>query len=258
MIESPIAMNAALVNSRPMSPPTLDSSPPENCACGNGRADWGMQRFFQRNNRSDNQDPLDELKLHEGFSYLHLPKFAGGGCHISCSGEHINRRAVPLQFQAFVGMLGSLAVGRRLSECSKTELEKLKAYGELFKKLRPVIHNGDFYRIASHFEHPYAVYEYVLPDASEAVVFFFGHALQFSGRLPLFRLRGLDPRGHYELESYGKPEGDDEKYGKPLYDVEEDLNGNSSGAGLMSIGIRPFLTGDFASRIVHIKRKETV
>ena len=228
----------------------------ENCACGNGRADWGMQRFFQRNNRSDNQDPLDELKLHEGFSYLHLPKFAGGGCHISRSVGHINRRTIPLQFQAFAGMLGSLAVGRRLSECSKTELEKLKAYGELFKKLRPVIHNGDFYRIASHFEHPYAVYEYVLPDASEAVVFFFGHALQFSGRLPLFRLRGLDPQGRYELESYGKPEDDDEKYGKPLYDVKEDLNGSCSGAGLMSIGIRPFLTGDFASRIIHIKRKD--
>ena len=88
------------------------------------------------------------------------------------------------------------------------------------------------------------------------MVFFFGHALQFSGRLPLFRLRGLDPQGRYEMESYGKPEDDDEKYGKPLYDVKEDLNGSCSGAGLMSIGIRPFLTGDFASRIIHIKRKD--
>lgn len=227
----------------------------ENCACGNGRADWGFQRFFNRNNRSDNQDSLDELKLHEGFSYLHLPKFAGGGCHISRYTGHINRRTIPMQFQAYTGMLGSLAIGRKLAECPETERNALREYGILYKKLRNAIHNGDFHRLASHFEHPYAVYEYVLPDRSEAVVFFFGHALQFSGRLPLFRLRGLDPEGIYELTPYGEP-GEEKirQYGTALYDVTESLRGKRSGAGLMSVGIRAALFGDFASRIVHLKK----
>lgn len=228
----------------------------ENCACGNGRADWGMQRFFGRCNRSDNQDSLDELKLHEGFSYLHLPKFAGGGCHISLYTGLANRRTIPLQFQAYTGMLGSLAIGRNLSGCSETELAAFREYGSLFKKLRNAVHNGDFYRIASHFDHPYAVYEYVLPDTSEAVVFLFGHALQFSDRLPLFRLRGLDPEGIYELSSYGTAEEGSEKYEKVLYDAAEYLDGKRSGAGLMSVGIRAALFGDFASRIVHIRKTE--
>ena len=160
-----------------------------------------------------------------------------------------------MQFQAYTGMLGSLAIGRKLAECSEAERKALREYGVLYKKLRNTIHNGDFHRIASHFDHPYAVYEYVLPDCSEAVVFFFGHALQFSGRLPLFRLHGLDPDGIYELTPYGEP-GEEEvrQYGTALYDVRESLRGKRSGAGLMSVGIRASLFGDFASRIVHLKK----
>ena len=50
----------------------------ENCASGGRRVDFAMAEFSGRINRSDNQDPVDELKLHEGFSMFMLPKFAGG------------------------------------------------------------------------------------------------------------------------------------------------------------------------------------
>ena len=50
----------------------------ENCVSGGRRVDFAMAEFSGRINRSDNQDPVDELKLHEGFSMFMLPKFAGG------------------------------------------------------------------------------------------------------------------------------------------------------------------------------------
>ena len=42
-----------------------------------------MDRYFCRINSSDNQDTLDVLDIEEGFSYLHHPRMAGGGCQIS-------------------------------------------------------------------------------------------------------------------------------------------------------------------------------
>ena len=57
----------------------------ENCAAGSGRCDLAMDRYFARINRSDNQDTFDALQIEEGFTYLHLPKMAGGGCQISHS-----------------------------------------------------------------------------------------------------------------------------------------------------------------------------
>ena len=55
----------------------------ENSAGGGKRTDLGMLKFAGRMHRSDNQDPVDSLKMHEGFTYLLPSKFAGGACFIS-------------------------------------------------------------------------------------------------------------------------------------------------------------------------------
>ena len=84
----------------------------ENCAAGGHRTDLSMLHFSGRINRSDNQDPLDILTLHEGFSYYMLPKLAGGGCHISdVFTYHINHRTSPMRFQAHVEMMGLIGAG---------------------------------------------------------------------------------------------------------------------------------------------------
>jgi alpha-galactosidase len=65
----------------------------ENCAAGGGRGDLLMDSVFGRINRSDNQDPLDVLKMHEGFTWLHPSKLAGGACHISDGFRNMNLRS---------------------------------------------------------------------------------------------------------------------------------------------------------------------
>ncbi len=220
----------------------------ENCACGNFRSDWGFDRFAFRINRSDNQDGLDMLKLHEGFLCLHQTKAAGGGCHIS---DHyffdFNQREVPRRFQAFAGMLGSLSIGVDLTRADPETMESLRRYGALYKKLRPTVQNGLYYRIASCYDHPYACYEFVAPDRSEAVVFFFAHGLQLQQRLPAFRLRGLDDQSRYTPTLYGALAGD----GCTTTELPERL-----GRQLAVFGIDMQLHGDLDCRIVHLKRKD--
>lgn len=220
----------------------------ENCASGGARISLQMSRSFGRVNRSDNQDPLDILKLHEGFTSLNHPRMAGGACHISDTMAHVNNRKTPLKFQAYCGMLGSLACGKNLLTCPEQEIAEIRSYVELYKKLRPVIHRGDLYRLVSAFTHPYAVYAYVSQDKAEAVIFVLGMSIQFADKIPPFRVPGLDPDAVYDIVCHGN-------------EIEECWNTaireypSVSGALLASAGIRAELTGDYDCKILHLKRK---
>ncbi|MBE7038722.1 MAG: hypothetical protein E7404_07475 [Ruminococcaceae bacterium] len=204
----------------------------ENCAAGGFRADLGMLEFSGRMNRSDNQDPYDVLKLHEGFSTFILPKLAGGGCHISDFYTHfMNSRTSKMKFQAHVGMMGSLAIGKNLNEITEDEKKELKEYTNLYKEIRHIVNHGNLYRIESAFQKPYAVFEYVTEDKNEAVVFAFSSSLQFAKMPERIFLEGLDEDKMYDVEGYGI----------------------KSGKGLMNVGIQIFLRGDMDSKVIKIR-----
>lgn len=205
----------------------------ENCASGGMRIDLGMLKFSGRINRSDNQDPLDILKLHEGYSYFMLPKLAGGGCHISdMYTKYFNNRVSTMKYQAHVAMAGSLAIGKNLVDMSPEQLNELKEYVDLYKKIRHVVHLGDLYRLVSPREKSYAVFEYVSKDKSEAVLFVLGQSMQFMQVPERLKILGLEEEALYEVENYGVFSGD----------------------GLQKIGLQISLTGDMDSEIIYMKR----
>jgi len=218
----------------------------ENCANGAGRADLSMDRCFGRINRSDNQDTLDILRLHEGFTWLHPSRMAGGACHISDAPFGINLRRVPMKFQAYAGMMGSLAVGKNLPACTVEELAEIRSYIELYKQLRHIPQFGEIYRLASHYEHPYAAFEFVSEDKTEALVFAFGHSIQFANRVPAFKLHGLIPDAVYAIECFGNNP-------QTGYTASISEYNPVSGCGLQEIGVRVELLGDYDARILHLK-----
>ena len=207
----------------------------ENCSSGGRRVDLGMLRFSGRINRSDDQDTLDMIAIHEGFSTFMLPKLAGGGCHISdVYSSFFNERRTTMRYQAHASMLGSMAIGRNLNTLTDEETEELRSYTQLYKEIRGIVALGDFYRLVSLREHNYAAYEAVSKDQSEGVVFVFGRNMQF-GEIPnRLRLRGLDPDAHYRAEGIGV----------------------FSGSGLMTIGMPFRLKGDFQSQVVRLFRAD--
>ncbi|MBS1370319.1 MAG: alpha-galactosidase [Lentisphaeria bacterium] len=218
----------------------------ENCASGGARSDLAMSRSFGRINRSDNQDPLDILRLHEGFSRMHLPGLAGGACHISDDMFYVNHRRMPLEFQALAGMLGSLAVGKKLSACSDMELEAIREWGELYKQIRDITWHGEFYRLIPLEERPYAAFEYVSKDRSRALLFLFVRETQFSMRLPAIRLRGLAREGVYTLRRYGA---------EPVPEYGEDLRPRS-GNSLMEIGLQADMLEGWRARLYLMEQEK--
>lgn len=209
----------------------------ENCAAGAGRADLSMDRCFGRMNRSDNQDTLDILRLHEGFTWLHPSRMAGGACHISDSIYGINMRRVPMKFQAYAGMMGSLAVGKNLLACTADELAEIRSYADLYKRLRHIPQLGELYRLISHFDFPYAAFEFVAMDKTEALLFVFSHSIQFGYKIPAIRCHGLQPEAIYTVTSVGG-----EAYA------------TMSGLGLEEIGLSVELLGDYDAKIIHLRQ----
>ena len=226
----------------------------ENCASGSGRLDLKMDEYFARINRSDNQDTLDILDIHEGFTYLHPSKMAGGGCQISRSYSYfINHREVPLRFMAHAACMSWLSLGIAVDQSPPEELAECAGYIALYKRIRHIVDLGELYRHASYREtRRYAAFEFVLPDGSEALLFVFGHGLRHAEVLPEFRLHALNPQAIYDVTRYGDhldPERDafcchPDPECRPL-----------SGRALMAHGVGVHLRGDLDSRILHVKEQ---
>ena len=210
----------------------------ENCASGGGRADFGMVPMADRTNRSDNADPVDVMKLHEGFSTFFVPKLAGGAGNIAPSPYNGGRRA-PLEYRIHLGMTGSMSIGIDLLKAPEEELAQLRAATAAFKPIRAGLQNAYVYRIASAWDHPYAVFEYCCRDRSTFTIFAFAHGMNlWDNHTPRFRMRGLDPDAVYECG-----------------------NLRMTGAALMNIGVKiQFMRGytgsDFTSKVMTFNRIE--
>lgn len=198
----------------------------ENCASGGGRSDYGMLRYTDRVNRSDNSDPIDVMLLHEGFSTLFVPKLSGGGGNVSLSPHRLNGRTIPLDFRINMGMTGSMSIGINLLKSDEAELEALKNAVARFKELRGALQDAYVYRLASARQKPYAVFQYVKRDRTQFTLFAFAHGMhQWDKQLPRIKMYGLLENGIYVSESGVK----------------------LSGAALMNSGINVKMFGDYFS-----------
>ncbi len=139
----------------------------ENCASGGMRADLAMTKRCARVNRSDNQDCIDALILHEGFTKVNLSKAAGGGCHMHHKGMiTVSGRQESYKRMAYTGMMGSFSVGFDLRKLTDEETEELKGYIKLYKELRETVQLGDMYLLRSAYDPtaPAVIYQFVSKD----------------------------------------------------------------------------------------------
>lgn len=204
----------------------------ENCAAGGMRNDISMTQYCVRTNRSDNQDPRDELFLQEGFTQVMCPALAGGAGHLGRQPYGINGRSAPLPFRGLIGCMGSLGMSIDLRSMTPEQRAAYKQYIDIYKEIRMTVQKGDLYRLLSAREGDVAAFLYVAKDGADAVLFLFGLNLDFRRQFPRLRLDGLQEEALYEVEGRGIMRGD----------------------LLMRVGIRYDLRGDYDSELVRIRR----
>lgn len=198
----------------------------QGCSGGGGRADLGILRFADQIWTSDMTEPTMRLQIQEGFSQL-FPASTMEAWVTDMGPKHL-----PLEFRFHVSMTGVLGVGANLLHWSESERLEAKRLITLYKSIRPVVQEGDQYRLRSAFESAFSGLMYVSKDQSEGVVFAFRTHIPDPELLPPLKLRGLEPEWLYEIDG---------------------VSGARSGAAWMHVGLGVALS-DFGSAVLRIRR----
>jgi alpha-galactosidase len=203
----------------------------EGCSGGGGRVDLGMMARTDQFWVSDNTDALDRRYIQHGFSQLYPARTMS--CWVTDLPTFINKRQVPLTYRFHVAMAGVLGIGGDLTEWSDEETELARSLIAQYKQVRPVVQHGLQYRLGDPGRTASAV-QYVTAD--ESVVLVYQEAQQFDSQPRPIRLQGLDPDAVYRVDD----------------------SAGLSGAALMGHGLMVDLAGDYASRLVRLRRENQV
>ena len=168
------------------------------CASGGGRLNYGYFPYFQECWSSDNTDAVQRLYIQHGISHFYPSNIMAA--HVSASPNHQTGRVVPLKFRFDVAMTGRLGMEMKPSDFTDKEKEFAKNAIETYKQIRPVIQQGDLYRLTSPYEkRPYVSLMYNTPEKDRAVFFLFRrHFIKDEWETP-HKMAGLDPNRKYMI-----------------------------------------------------------
>lgn len=168
------------------------------CASGGGRVNFGFFPYFDEFWTSDNTDALQRIYMQWGTSYF-FPAIAMGS-HISASPNHQTFRHVPLKFRIDVAMSGRLGVELQPSSMTDGELSMCKNAIASYKHIRPIVQQGDLYRLISPYDNKgVASMMYVSQDKKQAVLYWYKTEHFHNQHLPSVCLAGLDPNSSYRM-----------------------------------------------------------
>ena len=176
----------------------------EGCASGGGRFDPGMLCYFPQIWASDNTDPVCRAKIQEGYSFGY--PLSCVSAHVSASPSHQTLKDTPLSTRFNVAAFGILGYELNLTDMDKAALKEIKKQTALYKKWRPVLQGGDFYRIETGNIHTWIC---VSKDKTKAVGMMLQEMAAASRQYNVFKAAGLKEDSRYHF--YNIPEKHDIK-----------------------------------------------
>src|SRR5258708_15049394 len=170
----------------------------ESCSGGGGRIDLSILQRVDEVWPSDNTDAFDRQRIQEGFSMAYRAKIMSAWV---TDVPNMNTRSTPLACRFLTAMQGALGVGSNLNKFSEADSTLAANMIAAYKRIRATVQTGDLYRLASPRTNDVTVDQHVAADGKQAVVFALLHSLQYNTAADTIRLRGLDARAIYQLES---------------------------------------------------------
>ncbi|MBR3570553.1 MAG: alpha-galactosidase [Oscillibacter sp.] len=207
----------------------------EGCAGGGGRFDAGMLYYTPQIWCSDDTDAIERLDIQYGTSFGYPPFTMGA--HVSACPNQQTGRTTSMFTRGVVAMSGTFGYELDLNRLAQSEKEEVQLQIEAFRKVEPLLRNGDYYRLNELEDLGYySAWEFAARDGSEALLNLVVKHVRANAPLINVRLKGLTPGASYRLD------GSEETY---------------SGAALMSGGYTfPMLWGDYPSMQLRFVRVE--
>jgi alpha-galactosidase len=214
----------------------------ECCSGGGGRVDYGILKYCEIALASDNHDPLTRLLIHEGYSHVFPAKTMGSW--ITDVPSPMTNRRLPLKFMFHMAMMGAMGIQANLLQWTDQEIGYAQEMIRLYKEIRPIIQEGDVYRLNSLRNDHIAAVQYVDDDAAHSVIFAFMRTNCAKDVPRTNIIRWAYPRFIYPLYPRGL-----------IPDRRYSVSGESrarSGESLMSVGMDIELEGDDDSQLIRI------
>lgn len=169
------------------------------CASGGGRADYGLLPWFDEFWTSDNTDAYQRVFIQWGNSHFY-PAIAQAS-HVSASPNHQTRRVVPIKFRFDVAMSGRLGMEIQPKNMTAEEKEFSKRAIASYKEIRPIVQQGEQYRLVSPYEKKsIASLMYANDDKTKAVLFAYRMDYLNNQNVPMVKLQGIDENKVYKIK----------------------------------------------------------
>lgn len=206
------------------------------CSGGGARCDYEALKYFTEFWPSDNTDPVERIFIQWGFSQLFPAQVLCA--HVTGWGRQ------PLKFRLDVAMMCKLGFDIGMAGMSGEEQAFCRGAVSHFKRLSPVILQGDLYRLVSPYETNHASVMYVDKNREKAVLYAYDIHPRFGEKLLPVKLQGLDPQKRYKVEEINLMPGKKSR-------LKSD-GSVFSGDYLMKVGLDLLTTAHTASRILEL------
>ncbi len=166
----------------------------ETCASGGGRVDLGILQHCTRFWASDNNDPLERLRINRGW-WQFLPLCATGN-HVGPSPNPVTGRRIAMDFRAKVALFGHMGVEADPARMSAEERECLAAHIALYKAWRERLHDARLFELVCETT---GVQGWLALDAEGGLALATQRTLADDYNAAPLRFPGLDPAARYRL-----------------------------------------------------------
>jgi alpha-galactosidase len=162
------------------------------CSGGGARAEYGGLKYFTEFWASDNTDAFERIFIQWGFSNF-FPA--------NTIASHVTNwnRSHSLKFRTDVAMMGKLGYDLEVDKMTPDELQFSQQAVRDYKRLSPVIWQGDQFRLRSPYEGNQAALLYVADNQRQAVLFGYNLHTRFLETVRPVKLQGLDAARRYRL-----------------------------------------------------------
>lgn len=203
------------------------------CSGGGARCDYEALRYFTEFWCSDDTDPYERIYIQWSLS-----KFFP----LKAMASHVTdwNKKTDLKFRIDVASMGKLGFDMDLSQLNEADWRFCREAVARYRELKPVIFDGDVYRLLSPYESQHAAVNVVDKARNRAVLFTYNLHPRYAENLRPVRLQGLDPDRQYLVEEINLRSG------------TRGLNTTLSGDYLMKVGLQVLRPDEGTSRVFRL------
>ncbi len=207
------------------------------CSGGGGRVDYSALQYFQEYWPSDNTDPLERIFMQWEYSYFY-PAISSSN-HVTDWGKQ------PIKFRTDVAMMGKLGFDIVVNHLNQQDLTFCQDAIKTYDNLKPIIWQGDQYRLANPTAGDVASVLYLNEAKSTGVIFNYlvNNRYGAGSKHPL-KLKDLKPGSRYRITEVNLYPG-----------TSSSINADKTYTGdfLMKIGFNPDVRAGRTSVVLYLE-----